>query len=256
MGFMVGRDAEQHGIIRSGAKLVNAVSNATVPKITVIVGGSFGAGNYALCGKAFDPAFIFAWPDARYAVMGRYAGHRDAALTSPPAGRAVREEAFGGSSSKRCDARRLADYQAQTDIRYGAARGWVDAIIAPHATRDVLITRPATGDAAAAGGRFPGGSVAGLTSCRFERWRCLRIGNAQGFWGDAPMRPLGWLARRPTWTTSRSIIWPKCRSRSSPSSASAIRRSGYARDFLDVSNRSPRSGNRAEACGWSPTPAG
>src|SRR4029434_2016513 len=69
-GFMVGRDAEQQGIIRSGAKLVNAVSNSTVPKITVIVGGSFGAGNYALCGKAFDPAFIFAWPSAKYAVMG------------------------------------------------------------------------------------------------------------------------------------------------------------------------------------------
>src|SRR5881409_3822754 len=69
-GFMVGRDSEQSGIIRSGAKLVNAVSNSTVPKITMIVGGSFGAGNYALCGKAFDPAFIFAWPNARYAVMG------------------------------------------------------------------------------------------------------------------------------------------------------------------------------------------
>src|ERR1700716_4159856 len=70
LGFMVGRDAEQHGIIRSGAKLVNVVSNATVPKLTVVVGGSFGAGNYALCGKAFDPVFIFAWPNARYAVMG------------------------------------------------------------------------------------------------------------------------------------------------------------------------------------------
>ena len=69
-GFMVGRDAEQSGIIRSGAKLVNAVSNSTVPKITVVVGGSFGAGNYALCGKAFDPRFILAWPNARYAVMG------------------------------------------------------------------------------------------------------------------------------------------------------------------------------------------
>src|SRR5213078_1610993 len=62
--------SEQHGIIRSGATLVNAVSNSTVPKLTVVVGGSFGAGNYALCGKAFDPAFIFAWPGARYAVMG------------------------------------------------------------------------------------------------------------------------------------------------------------------------------------------
>src|SRR5450432_4088742 len=69
-GFMVGRDAEQSGIIRSGAKLVNAVSNSIVPKITVVVGGSFGAGNYALCGKAYDPRFILAWPNARYAVMG------------------------------------------------------------------------------------------------------------------------------------------------------------------------------------------
>src|SRR5437588_3608772 len=69
-GFMVGRDAEQSGIIRSGAKLVNAVSNSVVPKITVVVGGSFGAGNYALCGKAYDPRFIVAWPTARYAVMG------------------------------------------------------------------------------------------------------------------------------------------------------------------------------------------
>ncbi|HWN65783.1 MAG TPA: carboxyl transferase domain-containing protein, partial [Candidatus Binatus sp.] len=69
-GFMVGRDAEESGIIRSGAKLVNAVSNSVVPKITVVVGGSFGAGNYAMCGKAYDPRFIVAWPTARYAVMG------------------------------------------------------------------------------------------------------------------------------------------------------------------------------------------
>ena len=69
-GFDVGRDAERTGIIRRGAKLVNAVSNSTVPKITLIVGHSFGAGHYALCGKAFDPRFLFAWPGARYAVMG------------------------------------------------------------------------------------------------------------------------------------------------------------------------------------------
>src|SRR5204863_9131023 len=69
-GFMVGRDSEQQGIIRAGAKLVNVISNSVVPKITLILGGSFGAGNYALCGKAFDPRFIFAWPTARYAVMG------------------------------------------------------------------------------------------------------------------------------------------------------------------------------------------
>ena len=69
-GFMVGRDSEHAGIIKAGAKLVNVIANSVVPKITVILGGSFGAGNYALCGKAFDPRFIFAWPTARYAVMG------------------------------------------------------------------------------------------------------------------------------------------------------------------------------------------
>src|SRR5438093_1950612 len=69
-GFMVGRDSEQAGIIRNGAKLVNVISNSVVPKISVILGGSYGAGNYALCGKAFDPRFIMAWPTAKYAVMG------------------------------------------------------------------------------------------------------------------------------------------------------------------------------------------
>ena len=68
-GFMVGKDAEWSGIIRAGAKMVNAVANSVVPKISVICGGSFGAGNYAMCGKAYDPRFIFAWPTARYAVM-------------------------------------------------------------------------------------------------------------------------------------------------------------------------------------------
>src|SRR5207247_6980030 len=69
-GFMVGRDSEQAGIIRAGAKLVNVIANSVVPKLTLIVGGSFGAGNYALCGKAFDPRLLLAWPTARYAVMG------------------------------------------------------------------------------------------------------------------------------------------------------------------------------------------
>src|SRR5437762_5178059 len=69
-GFMVGRDAEWSGIIKAGAKMVNAVSNSVVPKIAVILGGSFGAGHYAMCGKAYDPRFVFAWPTAKYAVMG------------------------------------------------------------------------------------------------------------------------------------------------------------------------------------------
>jgi acetyl-CoA carboxylase carboxyltransferase component len=138
VGFMVGRDAEQHGIIRSGAKLVNTVSNSTVPKITVIIGGSFGAGSYALCGKAFDPAFIFAWPGARYAVMGAEQA------TDTLVQLRQRQAERTGKKLQQSDLDELrkttvADYQAQTDIRYGAARGWVDAIIAPHLTRDVLI---------------------------------------------------------------------------------------------------------------------
>jgi len=137
-GFMVGRDAEQHGIIRSGAKLVNAVSNSTVPKITVVIGGSFGAGHYALCGKAFDPAFIFAWPGARYAVMGAdQAADTILAIEQRAAERAGRK--LADDELDRLHDRIRSDYRRQTDIRYGAARGWVDAIIAPHTTRDVLV---------------------------------------------------------------------------------------------------------------------
>jgi acetyl-CoA carboxylase carboxyltransferase component len=137
-GFMVGRDAEQQGIIRSGAKLVNAVSNSTVPKITVIVGGSFGAGNYALCGKAFDPAFIFAWPTAKYAVMGAdQAAGTLLQLAQRQAERAGKKLSAQELSELRETTRK--GYQEQTDIRYAAARGWIDAIIAPHTTRDVLI---------------------------------------------------------------------------------------------------------------------
>src|SRR5438477_1197375 len=137
-GFMVGRDAEQSGIIRSGAKLVNAVSNSVVPKITVVVGGSFGAGNYALCGKAYDPRFIVAWPNARYAVMG--AGQAADTLMeveerqAKRAGRAISPQQ--GEEMRESIEQR---YREQTDIRYAAARGWVDAIIAPETTRDVLI---------------------------------------------------------------------------------------------------------------------
>jgi 3-methylcrotonyl-CoA carboxylase beta subunit len=135
-GFMVGKDAEQSGIIRSGAKLVNALSNSTVPKLTVIVGGSYGAGNYALCGKAFDPRFIFAWPSAKYAVMGPAQASdvvfniltRSSATERTPAELAALREKI------------KQDYVDQADIRYGAARGWVDAIIQPQDTRTVLLT--------------------------------------------------------------------------------------------------------------------
>jgi acetyl-CoA carboxylase carboxyltransferase component len=137
-GFMVGRDAEESGIIRSGAKLVNAVSNSVVPKITVIVGGSFGAGNYAMCGKAYDPRFILAWPTARYAVMG--AAQASDTVFSILA--KARERGDKKASPEELETLRenvKQNYKEQTDIRYGAARGWVDAIIQPHETRHVLI---------------------------------------------------------------------------------------------------------------------
>ncbi len=137
-GFMVGRDAEQSGIIRSGAKLVNAVSNSVVPKITVVVGGSFGAGNYALCGKAYDPRFIVAWPSARYAVMG--AAQASDTVFSILA--RARERGDKKTTHEELDELRKKvkqSYEEQTDIRYGAARGWVDAIVQPHETREALV---------------------------------------------------------------------------------------------------------------------
>jgi acetyl-CoA carboxylase carboxyltransferase component len=138
-GFMVGKDAEWSGIIRAGAKMVNAVANSVVPKITVICGGSFGAGNYAMCGKAYDPRFVFAWPTARYAVMGG-----DAAAGTLVEIRIKQLEREGKKLSDK-DKKDLRDsirktYEHQTDPRYAAARLWVDAIIDPAHTRDVLIT--------------------------------------------------------------------------------------------------------------------
>ena len=137
-GFMVGRDAEQSGIIRSGAKLVNAVSNSIVPKITVVVGGSFGAGNYALCGKAYDPRFILAWPNARYAVMGA-AQASDTVFSILARARDRGDKKSSPEELEQLRVKVKKSYEEQTDIRYGAARGWVDAVIQPHETRDVLV---------------------------------------------------------------------------------------------------------------------
>jgi acetyl-CoA carboxylase carboxyltransferase component len=137
-GFMVGRDAEWTGIIRSGAKMVAAVANSTVPKITVIVGGSFGAGNYAMCGKAYDPRFIFAWPTARYAVMSG----ASAAGTLVE----IRIRALERGGRKLSDAEKQeirasiqATYEQQTDARYAAARLWVDSILDPAKTREAVL---------------------------------------------------------------------------------------------------------------------
>lgn len=136
-GFMVGREAEISGIIKSGAKLVNAVANSVVPKITVILGGSYGAGNYALCGKAYDPRFIFAWPTCRYAVMG---GEQAARTLLDLKVRQLQKEGrqIDEETRQALLAEIMEQYGEQLDPRYAAARLWVDGIIEPHRTRQVL----------------------------------------------------------------------------------------------------------------------
>jgi acetyl-CoA carboxylase carboxyltransferase component len=138
-GFMVGRDAEWSGIIRAGAKMVNAVANSVVPKLSVIVGGSFGAGHYAMCGKAYDPRFILAWPSARYSVMS--GDSAAGTLLEIKVKQLEREgkklteqekQALYGSISRA--------YAEQMDPRYGAARLWIDKIVDPVDTRAALIT--------------------------------------------------------------------------------------------------------------------
>lgn len=137
-GFMVGRDSEREGIIKAGAKLVSAVSNSRVPKLTLITGGSYGAGNYALCGKAFDPRFIFAWPHARCAVMGAQQATNtllDVMVAS------LKKQGHTADADELAQLREQVsgDYERQMDVRYAAARLWVDAIIEPRDTRSTLI---------------------------------------------------------------------------------------------------------------------
>lgn len=131
-GFMVGSRSEHGGIIKDGAKMVNAVANSTVPKITVIMGNSYGAGNYAMCGKAYDPRFIFAWPTAKIAVMG---GEQAATVLH-------QIQSNKGEESEEESARRLEairqNYEKQTTPYYAAARLWVDEIIDPSKTRDYI----------------------------------------------------------------------------------------------------------------------
>jgi acetyl-CoA carboxylase carboxyltransferase component len=137
-GFMVGKESEQQGIIRRGAKLVNAVSNSVVPKITLITGGSFGAGNYAMAGKAYAPRFIYAWPSAKYAVMSGNAAAKT--LMEIELAKLERE----GRKPTEEDLVELyerikARYEETLDPRYAAARLWVDEVIFPHETRERLI---------------------------------------------------------------------------------------------------------------------
>jgi acetyl-CoA carboxylase carboxyltransferase component len=137
-GFMVGKDSEQAGIIRRGAKLVNAVSNSVVPKITVILGGSFGAGNYALAGKAYAPRFIYAWPSAKYAVMG---GAQAAKTLLELEVEKLRRQGKEPSDEelKALYERIKGRYEETLDPRYAAARLWVDGIIFPHETRKWIV---------------------------------------------------------------------------------------------------------------------
>jgi len=137
-GFMVGLESEQAGIIRAGAKMVNVVSNSVVPKISVILGGSFGAGHYAMCGKAYDPRFIFAWPSARYAVMSGDAAAK--VLVQIREAQMIKE---GQEVDEEMHKKLMRDtkkrYTKALDPRHAAARLWVDAIIRPQDTRAVLI---------------------------------------------------------------------------------------------------------------------
>ncbi len=133
-GFMVGSRSEHAGIIKDGAKLVNAVSNSVVPKITIIVGNSYGAGNYAMCGKAYDPRFIYAWPNAKIAVMGGAQAAKVLMQIEVGAAKKKGEEVNDVEQQEILE-RITARYDQQTQAYYAAARLWVDAIIDPAETR-------------------------------------------------------------------------------------------------------------------------
>jgi 3-methylcrotonyl-CoA carboxylase beta subunit len=137
-GFMVGRDSEQGGIIRAGAKMVNAMANCVVPKVVLIVGGSYGAGNYAMCGRAFDPFLTLAWPNAKCSVMGA-AQAAGTLLQIDLAARERKGEKVDEAMRKQLLEAITDSYSEQQDIRYAASRGWIDRIIEPARTREELV---------------------------------------------------------------------------------------------------------------------
>jgi acetyl-CoA carboxylase carboxyltransferase component len=136
-GFMVGSRSEHSGIIKDGAKLVNAVANSVVPKITVIVGNSYGAGNYAMCGKAYDPRFIYAWPTAKIAVMGGEQAAKTLLQIQVASMKAKGKEVTPTKEQELLN-RIVQQYDKQTSAYYAAARLWVDAIIDPAETRKII----------------------------------------------------------------------------------------------------------------------
>jgi len=152
-GFMVGKAAEQGGIAKDGAKMVHAVANAAVPKITLLIGGSFGAGNYGMCGRAYQPRFLFTWPNARISVMG---GEQAAdVLATVKDDQRVREGLPRMTDGERADFRRptLEKYEAEGNPYYATARLWDDGIVDPAETRRVLALALATAS------RAPGGET-------------------------------------------------------------------------------------------------
>jgi acetyl-CoA carboxylase carboxyltransferase component len=152
-GFMVGRDSEQGGIIRAGAKMVNAMANCVVPKLVLVVGGSYGAGNYAMCGRAFDPLLTLAWPNAKCSVMGA-AQAAGTLLQIDLAARERKGEKVDEAMRAQLLAAITASYSEQQDIRYAASRGWVDRIIEPSRTREELVEAVKVAYQAPAGGAF------------------------------------------------------------------------------------------------------
>src|SRR5690606_6260769 len=137
-GFMVGKESEHNGIIRRGAKMVNAVSNSVVPRISVILGGSYGAGHYAMSGKAFGPRFIFALPSARYSVMG---GQQAAKTVLDIQAAQLQRQGVTPDDAMLAELheRIKSDYDEALDIRYAAARLWVDEVILPGELRTRLV---------------------------------------------------------------------------------------------------------------------
>jgi len=136
-GFMVGSRSEHAGIIKDGAKMVNAVANSVVPKITIVIGNSYGAGNYAMCGKAYDPRFIYAWPSAKIAVMGGEQAAKTL-LQIQVSGLKSKGQVIDPAEEKKLLDEIKGRYEKQTSPYYAAARLWVDAIIDPAETRRVI----------------------------------------------------------------------------------------------------------------------
>src|SRR5206468_12833495 len=136
-GFMVGSRSEHAGIIKDGAKMVNAVANSVVPKITIVIGNSFGAGNYAMCGKAYDPRFIYAWPSARIAVMGGEQAAKTLLQIQVASMKSKGKEISPEEEQKLLNEIK-SRYERQTTPYYAAARMWVDDIIDPVQTRLVI----------------------------------------------------------------------------------------------------------------------